>query len=147
MTVGCVFVGGYWVAHGSAGAAVVNGLLFAAIMTCVHLVGYHAYMHQADRGGRFSTALAPALVSAVKASLLQQGVVLILAALVLDGGRTFHAALVAAMAYWLGLVVVAVRRPSSPTAVDVLLVKYGFLFILLIVLTVGPMVWGALGRW
>ncbi len=62
-------------------------------------------------------------------------------------GRTFHAALVAAMAYWLGLTVVAVRRPSCPTAVDVFLVKYGFLFVLPIVLTVGPMVWDALGRW
>jgi hypothetical protein len=147
MTVGCVFVAGYWVARGSAGAAVVHGLLFAVIMTFIHVLGYHAYAHQAERGGYLSAALAPALISAARASLLQQGAVLVLAALVLDGGRTFHAALIAAMAYWLGLAVVVVRRPSSPTAVDVFLVKYGFLFVLLIVLTVGPMIWGALGRW
>ena len=147
MTVGCVFVTGYWVAHGSAGRAVVNGLLFAVIMTCIHVVGYHTHTRQAERGGYLSTALAPALTSAVRASLLQQGVVLLLAALVLDGGRTFHAALVAAIAYWIGLVVIAFRRPRSPTAVDIFLVKYGFLFVLPIVLTVGPMVWRAMVRW
>ena len=70
----------------------------------------------------------------------------ILAALMLDGGLTLNAAVIAVVAYWLAFGIVLFRRASSPTRLDMLLVRYGFLLVFAFVVMIGPFVWAALGR-
>ncbi len=121
--------------------AVGSFAVFVIFMAAVHVVGYRLWRRQflQDRGegqGPPASPLAPAYRPAIKTALLQQGIVLILAALVLDMGETFHAAVIAVVAYWLAFVVVVFRRASCPTRGDLLFVRYGFLLIFVSVLTI-----------
>ena len=59
-------------------------------------------------------------------SVVQQGIFLLFTALLLDGGVLFRVCGVGSIAYWVGAVIVVVRRPRNPTAKDVILLKYGF---------------------
>ena len=79
-------------------------------------------------------------------ALLQQGIVVILALLMLDGGYTLNATIIAIVAYWLAFGIIVVRRPGLPTRGDIRLVRYGFLLIFFTVVVAGPIVWRALGR-
>ncbi len=49
------------------------------------------------------------------------------AALLLDGGNVFRTCKVAAIAYWVGVLFVIVRRRRNPTPIDIVWIKYGFL--------------------
>jgi hypothetical protein len=62
---------------------------------------------------------------AVGAAIVQQAVVLVLAALVLDGGRTLVLMIIAAIGSWVFTLIVILRRPRSPTRGDILIIKYG----------------------
>lgn len=62
----------------------------------------------------------------LKLSILIQLPLFVFAAMLLDGGGTLRGVEIAAAGYWVGAVLIMVRRPKSPTQVDVDLVKYGF---------------------
>ena len=123
----------YWCWGGfSVYMAVGRCVVFVVFMAWVHLIGYRLWQGQfaQDKGHGNESALRPissAYRPAVKTALLQQGIVLVLAALMLDGGLTFNVAVIAVLGYWLGFGVIVVRRPSSPTWGDILLIRYGFL--------------------
>jgi hypothetical protein len=126
--------------------------VFVAFMAGVHLIGFHLWRRQFtegrhDKGKSPSSPIALEYRRPIKTALLQQGIILILALLVLDGGLTFNMAVIAVMAYWLAFGILVFRRPSSPTKGDILLVRYGFLLLFFIVLVAGPFVWKALGGW
>jgi hypothetical protein len=144
IALGCTFIAGYWLSRGALGAAVTRAILFALIMTCLWMVGYKAYTHRGDSGRWFDAPVSVAYKRALRATIIQQVIAGVLA---LGQGQTRHAALVAALAYWLSVVIVVARRPTSPTLGDILFVKYGFLVVLLIVLTAGSVYWAWLGRW
>ncbi len=115
--------------------------VFVVFMAVVHFVGYRLWRRQFvdDQGGwRESplSPLAPAYRPAIKTALLQQGIILVLARLVADMGETFNAAVIALAAYWLAFGIVVFRRARRPTRGDILLVRYGFLLIFVIVLTI-----------
>jgi hypothetical protein len=125
--------------------------VFVVFMAGVHVIGYRLWRgqfvpDQGERNGPPSGPIAPAYKPAVKSALIQQGIVFILAGLILDGGLTFNAAVIAVVAYWLAFGLLIFRRANLPTRGDILWVRYGFLLILLIVLSVGPYVLEALGR-
>ena len=120
-------------------------VVFTVIMAGVHFIGYRLWRRQFVQG-EGTSPLSSVYWPTTKAALLQQGIIFILAALILDGGLTFHMAVIAFVAYWSALGIIVARRPSSPTRIDILLVRYGFLLVFLIVVTAGPFVWKAMGR-
>ena len=126
--------------------------VFVAFMAGVHVIAYRLWRRQFtegrhDKGQSPSLPIASAYRRPIKSALVQQGIILILALLLLDGGLTFNMAVIAVVAYWLAFGILVFRRASSPTKGDVLLVRYGFLLLFFIVLVAGPFVWKALGRW
>jgi len=62
----------------------------------------------------------------LKLSVLIQLPLFVFAAMLLDGGQMLRGVAIAAAGYWVGAVLIMVRRPKSPTQVDLDLVKYGF---------------------
>lgn len=62
----------------------------------------------------------------LKLSVLIQLPLFVFAALLLDGGQMLRGVEIAAAGYWVGAVLIMVRRPKHPTQVDLDLVKYGF---------------------
>ncbi|MHC4178435.1 MAG: hypothetical protein ACYSWU_13060 [Planctomycetota bacterium] len=64
-------------------------------------------------------------------ALVLQGLLLIFAALLLDGGFLLRLSLMAVITHWIAAGVIVVRRRASPTEFDVGLVRYGFVFWLL----------------
>ena len=65
-------------------------------------------------------------------AMAQQAVLLLLTALLLDGGFMLRVCCVAAIAHWAAMVIIRIRRPVEPTTLDVGVVKFGFLFCFLL---------------
>jgi hypothetical protein len=130
-----------------AGPRGMRPLVFAVVMTCVYLIGYQAYRHQTDGGGWSSSSGRRAYWPALKLAALEQCIVGILAALVLDCGQCMHVTLVSVAAYWPSVCIVVARRPTSPTSGDIAFVKLGFLLILMVVMIAGTAYWTWRGRW
>jgi hypothetical protein len=65
----------------------------------------------------------------VKFAVAQQFIFGLLAALMLDGGVMAGRMAVAFTIYWLCFFVIALRRPRTPSAVDMALVKWSFPFL------------------
>ena len=65
-------------------------------------------------------------------AIAQQAVLLLFTALLLDGGFMFRVCCVAAIAHWVAMVLVRIRRPAEPTTLDTGVVKFGFLFCFLL---------------
>jgi hypothetical protein len=64
--------------------------------------------------------------------MVVQIVFLLLTALVLDGGMMFRMCAAAALGYWIGVVVIAIRRGTSPTKLDLLFIRYGMVGLMVI---------------
>lgn len=63
---------------------------------------------------------------ALKRTALQQGGIMVLAALVLDGGMTLRACALAMAIFWMLTGIVLARRPDCPRPSDVTFVSWGF---------------------
>ena len=107
--------------------AVQLSAMFAIGILVAHLVGYRAYTLQGDAGLFSAGSLSPAYKPAIKSAVLQQAIVFALSALMLDFGQTVIAALATAIGYWLEVLFLLWRRPTTPTAGDIYFVKRGFL--------------------
>ena len=70
--------------------------------------------------------------SAVKFALVLQVPLLCLAALILDGGLIFRRFVIASIAFWILVLIIRIRRGSEIPDSDILLIKWGYLPILLI---------------
>jgi hypothetical protein len=73
------------------------------------------------------THIAPAYQRAKTFALVQQAIVLFLSALILDGGDVFHTCLGALAAFWIGAAIIGVRRPQTPTRLDLALIRFGYI--------------------
>ena len=60
-------------------------------------------------------------------AFVQQGVILALAVMILDGGAVAQSCFYAFTAFWAGVGVILWRRSSAPTKVDLLIVRGGFI--------------------
>ncbi len=143
------FICWFW---GSVSMVMGRCALLAAIMAVVHFIGYRLWQRQSvpDQGDSSewtSRPISSAYWPPTKTALLQQGIVIILALLMLDQGQTICAAVTAIVAYWLSFFIIVFRRPSSPTQGDIVLVRYGFLLMFVFAWGVLPSVGRALGRW
>jgi len=85
-------------------------------------------------------------VPSLTVALWIDGVLLVLTALLLDGGRTFGFFSVAALAHWGAIAVILLRRPASPSRFDLIVVRYGALFFWCIIMWFAPVVWSIIGE-
>lgn len=150
---GVFVIAQHWVGRGQLDQGVARALLFEIIITSVCIAAYLLYCRQSFVATQkindcpatpFNIA---DFRSALRVGLLFQLPIVLLAALLLDGGRAFHITTVAAFAYWPMLGLIYFNRRESPTFLDLVAIRYGYIVILLIVSTVGPAVWTKLGRW
>jgi hypothetical protein len=77
------------------------------------------------------TVLSPMYDRAIKFAVVEQLVLGVLAALLLDGGATARTMVWFIAAFWLVFAMIAVRRPFRPTTADLAIVKWGSLVCLL----------------
>jgi hypothetical protein len=61
--------------------------------------------------------------AALKSALIQQGIVLFIAASILDGGDIFAICVNAFIGFWVGVYLVRRRRPQTPTKLDLYYAK------------------------
>ena len=63
---------------------------------------------------------------ALQVSLVFQVVFMLLAGMILDGGQCAQWCAVSLAAYWGGLIVILLRRPKTPTRIDLFLIRWSF---------------------
>ena len=77
------------------------------------------------RIGHKRLGIAPAYDHQIWFSVKQQVVLVVLAGLVLDMGQTVRMMAAVIVSYWIGVAIILVRRPSSPSQGDLLFVRWG----------------------
>ena len=77
--------------------------------------------------------------------IMQQFVVLTLAAMILDDGQILQICGYAALAYWGGFVMIMARRHSHLTRTDRILIRWGFLMLCAVSSVVTGLIWGLRG--
>jgi hypothetical protein len=85
--------------------------------------------------------IAPALKSAMLSAFVQQAVILVLAGMILDGGLIAQMCFYAFAAFWGGVAVIILRRAMSPTKLDLILVRGGYLLVCLISFFLTQSIW------
>lgn len=81
----------------------------------------------------FQPVAAP-YVRALKFALLVDAIVLVLTALMLDGGQMFRESLAGTLAHLALIVLVVIRRPVVPTKMDVACIRFAGIAIFLTIL-------------
>lgn len=112
-----------------------RSLLFVAIMACVHAVGYRLYeqkraSYKVDDVKTVKTAKTSVIASygaAIKVMAIQHLCFLVLTMLMLDGEKAFRICCIAVLVHWGCTTMFIVRRPTRPTGIDLLIIKFGFL--------------------
>jgi hypothetical protein len=74
-------------------------------------------------------------------ALIQQALLLVLSALMLDFGTMSQITGIAFLAYWGGAVVMILRRPLCPSRLDLCLMRWSFLPLLIVVQITARWVW------
>jgi hypothetical protein len=138
----------YWVNQHEPLHGWLAAMIFVSAMAAISIAGFQAYKKQ---------LVGPALTqnrptksiyrTAIVSSIIWQVTILILSALVLDGGRVFHICVVASTAFWPMTALITFRRPTSPTTIDLLAIRWGYPLMVLVVGSIGPSIWASLGRW
>ncbi|REK09082.1 MAG: hypothetical protein DWQ37_19705 [Planctomycetota bacterium] len=76
---------------------------------------------------RWQATIDPRFNGALCTALVQVCAVLLLSALLLDGGLGFRQSLVAALSYLVVVLVVVARRPLAPTRHDLAVLRWSFI--------------------
>ncbi len=71
---------------------------------------------------------------------------LVVSALLLDGGLTLQLTFMAVLGYLGGLAVMAARRPQVPAAMDLILVRWGFIPLWIVAQFGARYAWPLMGR-
>jgi hypothetical protein len=101
-----------------------------------------AYPHcQATSRSMITLPIATSYRRAVFDSMVLQVVLGVLSMLILDGGRIAHTTGIAVLAFWVGAAIVILRRPKSPTEVDLFLIQFGFIPLLILTFFLAERVW------
>jgi hypothetical protein len=74
-------------------------------------------------------------------SLLLQIGLLVFLSLILDHGVLLQACSFSSVPFWLGVTMIILRRPKSPTAGDLAYIRWGLVFILLYAMPAFIVVW------
>jgi len=73
------------------------------------------------------TSLSPEYRKATEFAVAQQFIAFVVTSLLLDGGMMLRVTLYAIASHWAVILVVIIRRPTSPTLFDLLLLGFGFI--------------------
>jgi hypothetical protein len=90
---------------------------------------------------RYSLPISSKYNSPIFEAVAIQIVVGILSWLMLDGGMTAQICGIALVAFWGGAVVLIWRHPQSPTKTDIVLVRFGFLPIVVAAFFLSQFIW------
>jgi hypothetical protein len=149
---GSWFIVGHWSSRpGGRFEGVTRSLIFIGIMALVHVAGDRALHEQNAARPGDPVAKEPAERAiqayrpAIRFALLQQIPILILTALMLDGGRALRYWGIVMLAHWLAVLLIVVRRPARPTPGDLAVIRYGCWLILIAVVLIAPLVSRILG--
>ena len=83
--------------------------------------------------------------AAIKVSLAFQIFLCLLTLLITDFGQTFQIWAITMAAYWVGVIVIAMRRPTDPTRLDIFLVQWSFPFLFILAIPLTTYIWKARG--
>jgi hypothetical protein len=138
--VGVAFLLSFWLSIDVV-TATVRATLFVASMAAVHWIGYRLYAAQdsptmPSRNVDFSH-VRPHL-SLIAATQLP---CLILAAMLLDGGRGFRICVAAVFAHWLAIAFISARDRSNLTTMDTFVMRWGFFPCLVCAALIGNAIW------
>jgi len=101
--------------------------LFVAVMAVVHLIGFRMYMRQSASAATHPLQQSlQSLKPHRDAILAQQLPVLLLAALLLDGGLGLQVCLIACVAHWLIIALILTRTAPQLEWLDRGLIRWGF---------------------
>ncbi len=89
--------------------------------------------------------ISPAYREAVRVALVLQVVAALLLLMILDGGVLAKVGGAAMIGFWIGVAAIMVRRPMTPSAVDLLYVRWGYVPLLLLAVAFSPFIAGLLG--
>jgi hypothetical protein len=78
--------------------------------------------------------------SAIRDSLCLQAIFVTLGGLALDGGQLGRYTLFVLVPYWIVALLILMRRPDSPTPLDLAVVRFGYLALLLLIPLVSALV-------
>ena len=132
--------------------AVSRAIVFLVVIGCIHLAGYLLYVQQFSPDGAepdgdpAPIGFSPCYWPALKFGIILQVVFGTLTALLLDGGRSFEVFKVAFVGYWIGILIVIGRRPSCPSPLDKVLIRYGIVLIVILIGLIAPAVWSLIGE-
>lgn len=70
--------------------------------------------------------LSPKYHGAIEMAIAWQLIILLTTALMLDGGMLFRLSLVGAGAHWALILICLVRRPETPTRMDLGFIRFGY---------------------
>ncbi len=83
--------------------------------------------------------------SALKVALLLQIIIGLFAAIAIDGGLLFELWWRPMAAYWGCFIVMVLRRPNTPTNLDLILVKWGFVLLIPCTFILSVLIWRWMG--
>jgi hypothetical protein len=141
----------HWHSDGAA-VAVWLTALFVIISASIHLAGYLLYVQQdhpqqiAPLAMSLELSVSPLYWPALRFGILVQGIVGLLTALMLDGGRSFSVFTIALFGHWLGMILIVSRRPLAPTKMDIIFIRWGTPLLMLVVGAIAPQVWKVIGE-
>ena len=81
------------------------------------------------------------LQSAIYSACIQQCIIMVLAAMILDGGGIHQVCLFALLGFWGGVFVLRARNRGALTRVDLMLIRGGFIPVCIISFFVTRWVW------
>ncbi len=82
--------------------------------------------------------VSPAYRKVVKVALILQIFTTLLLLMILDGGILAQAGGAAMIGFWIGVGIVMLRRPTTPNEVDLLYIRWGYLFMLVVAIVLSP---------
>lgn len=68
-------------------------------------------------------------------------VLLVLSAMILDTGEAFFASFYAVVGFWSGVLLIVLRRPQTPTRVDIQFIRFGSLPAIVASGLLSPWIW------
>ena len=78
-------------------------------------------------------------------SIMQQAFLLALAAMLVDCGQAFQGSVYAVIAYWVGFLIIMVRRRNRLTKVDMFLIRWGYIVLWILSPVVVSIIWNLRG--
>ena len=125
----------YWWTQNAINTGLTRVALFVAIMAAVHGLGAAIYIKQNESRGESRRRIAKSwtLRGSFLGAVIQYVFFLLITALILDGGLIFRCVGIGVLAHGSLTCMICLRRASTPTSMDLALIRYGFLPVALIV--------------